>query len=308
MQGGRATRRPVTLSSGVLIPLLLQAAALFPASEVPLEADPAYTAQVRALAAESTWPTDRVDALRAELAREEAAASLLLLLERGDDAEVRLAALVASGTENPWLSDALFRIGCSYGGEAAALACLLAPARVPTRWWPALLMRAQESLAPLPVRAGAMARLLDGGCLGVWPFVRSVLRTGTAVDEPAPWADWKRGGRYELPKRILTLSLDRLLVDVDGQPSGFEPNAAWDAQVAQLRALEPRIWPQGRPVHRPAGEEVEWVALDGLLDLARAGNRRAGRAVGILSASTPMVLRVLAEEHPDLAPSLVAPR
>ena len=297
----------------MLIPLLLQAAALFPTSEVPVPADAAYAARVRALAAEVTWPTAEVDALRAELDRDAAAASLAGLLQDGNDAELRLTALVASGTKSPWLSDALFRIGCSYGGEAAALACLLAPADVPTRWWPALLMRAQEIDASLPIRAGAMARLLDGGCLGVWPLARSALRAGTAIDEPAPWADWKRGGRYELPKRVLTLSLDRLLEEVDGKPSGFEPNASWQAQAAQLAALERRVWPDGRAPSRPARDKDETVArndvpLDGLLALAREGNRSAGRAIGMICSAAPFLLRSLREEHPDVAPLLLAPR
>jgi hypothetical protein len=275
----------------MLAPLLLQAAALFPASEVLVEADPAYTARVLALAAESSWSDGEVEALRAELGSREAEASLAQLLDEGDDSELRLAALVASGTRTPWLADALYATGCSYRGEAAALACLLAPADVPERWWPALLMRAQDPLATLPVRAGAMARLLDGGCLEVWPFVRSVLRTGTAVDEPAPWADWKRTGRYELPKRILTLSLDRLLKDFDGQPSGFEPNAAWDAQVAQLAAMEPRLWQDGRPrAELVAGREVTLTLAGELARRHDAGDAAAGRALAILLSVHPAPL------------------
>lgn len=304
-----------------MLALLLQAASLFPTAPTPPEADAAFRARMEALAAQDEWLLEEINALRAEADEDAEWAAVVALIREGDHAQVRLGALLASGQGSgpvfgrEWVSDALFEVGCTHADEAVALACLLAPNDPPNEWWPALLMRAQDPLAELPVRAGALARLLDGGCLEVWPLARSVLRTGTAIDEPAPWADWKRGGRYELPKRLLVLSLDRVLEQRGEAGCGFEPNAPWPDQVEQLAALEPRLWEDGRPVGRVPGKGIHvCLPQDGeapadwpydtrgyarLRELALEGDLPALRAYAILhpgSASPPCPNCTPAEE------------
>lgn len=276
-----------------MLALLLQVSPLlFPQTSELGPVDPAFSDRVVAMADRAEWRLADVDQLRAEIDAADEFAAIIQLLDGGSESTVRLAALLATGQRQDELDDALLRAACTLPQEAPALACVLAPSRVPERWWPALLMLAQEPTATLPVRAAATARLMEAGLVEVWPLARSILRAGTRLDEPAPWADWKRGGRYELPKRLLVLSLDKLLLQHDGRACGFEPNAAWDAQVTQLEALELRIWKDGLPL-LPSGQQS--LSRDGpavpvtphaqLFSMAEAGDLQATRSLGILFAS-----------------------
>ena len=246
--------------------------------------DPAYRGAVETLAAQEHWSAADLRSLAADLAPEWD--TLAALLDDADLRRVRLCTLLASGADAQAstpvaalrLRHALLRAACTIPQEAEALACLLAPARLGAEWWPALLMLAGDPDRPLPVRGAAVGRLLEDGCSGAWPVARSLLRAGTAVDEPAPWADWKRGGRYELPKRLLVISLDRVLP----QPCGFEPNAAWASQAEQLVALESAV--AGLPTLAPEQVPATWLRL---LDAAGEDDRLALRALGMLTAVVP---------------------
>jgi hypothetical protein len=138
---------------------------------------------------------------------------------------------------------------------------------------PLIAWIAQDQRRSLAVRAAAIARLLDANCLAAWPMARRMLWTGTAVDKKTSIANWSRKGRYELPKRILLLSIQGLLKRRDLTSTDFEPNAPWVVQVEQVEklneimsALEPT---PPLPVDRMP---QSWKRL---LDLKEAGNAEA---------------------------------
>ena len=99
-----------------------------------------------------------------------------------------------------------------------------------------------------------------------------MLLTGTAADRTTTIADWPRKGRYELPKRILLLSLQHFL-QRQGQPiTDFEPNAAWNTQVLQVAELDELISNSCTPLVGPAQTPPSWHAL---MKLKEAGSDHA---------------------------------
>lgn len=256
--------------------------------------DAAYLEEVQALAAEGSWPWERIEALRATSAGRTAALAAWLP-EQNSQAQ-KLCAVLGSGCEGA-LAFALFRVGVQTDDEALGVACLMAPAPPAAEWWPALMHAALARPRPLPVRAAAAARLLEAGCWGAWPVARSMLRSGTALDEPAPWADWPRAGRYELPKRLLGAALDIRLAQAGLPPSAFEPNAAWSAQEDRLRELEPQVQALRQTAPGPAVRDLPtWQAL---LQGAARGEPRATAVLSLLAGEAlPLLRAALADPDP----------
>jgi len=253
--------------------LLLQAG-LLPAVPAPAAPDPRHLEALRALARSDPWPTARIAALRPATPRQADALAELLL--RGDLPEGRLAALVGAGTAGDTaLGAALLRFGVLAPTPEDALAGLLAVESVPAEWLPALARLAVRRDAPLETRAAACSLLLDAGVVSAWPLVRAVLLTGTAEDRGDPDWDWPRTGRYELPKRILLLALDRLLQRHGLPPSDFEPNASWAAQAARVHALD-AVVPRLETPRLPPVETLE------RLRRAAASDEEAARALALV--------------------------
>ena len=215
------------------------------------------------------------------------------------DFSLRAVATAASAcpAESP-LAAALLAQGRMRPLEATALPCLLAPLRAPLSALPALAEMSLDSTRPLSLRAAACARLLEAGCRPAWAVARSILRTGTAWDEDAPWATWQRDGRYELPKRILVMALDEILQ----QPCGFEPNAAWKKQCQQLASLEPRLpaaLALAANAYRPAAPEFKNFQKQ-VAKLILQGRESARLAVALLVPHSRTLLRQ-ALDHPEVA-------
>lgn len=268
----------------MLAGLALQAAALLPPREAVGPTPAAYRGRFAAIARGAEWSFP--DLLRLWPRSDGERAALVQLLQEGSPREVLLASIAAAGARaGDSLARACLRAACELREEDASLAALLAPAEPPAACLPALAVLVLEPDRPLSVRAAAAGRLLQADCTGAWPVARSILRTGTPLDEDAPWADWPRSGRYELPKRILLLAVDDFLCRHGEAGSGYEPNASWPDQVAQLRALEPRA---GRAVAavvaalRPPADPAFDAAGERLLAAAAAGEERAGRALALL--------------------------
>jgi hypothetical protein len=279
----------------MLVILLLQAASLLPPPMATLQViDPEYREQLLDLSshAEVDWAT--LEGRRPKNSGQ--VAVLLNFLARGNDRQARLAAILSSGNPDSALQHALLRAACTRKATNTALPCLLAAADTPASTWPALAYLAQDPKRPLALRAAAAGRLLEAGNHGVWPFCRSVFRSGTRGDEHPPWADWKRGSRWELPKRLLLLSLNRWLQRHQLKASPLEPNAAWDQQLEQLVATEVLVHKAIAKNPSPAKMNAEsYDAYRALLDLALRGDRTARLAVQWLRPHIDPVL------HRDLA-------
>ncbi|MFQ5748566.1 MAG: hypothetical protein ACE5H3_03810 [Planctomycetota bacterium] len=217
--------------------LLFQAQAFLPPQPALPVPDPAYRARVAAFAAPGRIRMADLAPLRPATPAQVAA--VIDLLRRGDSQELRVAILLGTGAEpGTPLAEALFRVGCEPGDEGSTLAAVLAPRRPAPADLPALAYLASLPERPLSVRAAAVARLLEGGCAGAWPLARAILSTGTPSEETAPWADWERTGRYELPKRTLMLFVAAWLKRHGDKPPPFEPNASWRHQAEELAVLD----------------------------------------------------------------------
>ncbi|MHC4824165.1 MAG: hypothetical protein ACYTEP_09120 [Planctomycetota bacterium] len=260
--------------------LLIQIVTLMPAApEWSDSGDSGYLNQVKELASLPAWDAEILDALHATNSAQEC--SLGSLIRRGTDAEVRLASLLGAGVDGS--SD----LGLEYWRRAAmdtdetrALACLMAPASIPDEVLPMLAWIASDPRRSLPQRAAACARLIEAERFGAWDLAHSILRTGTAMDVVGPGADWKRGGRYELPKRMLLMAIQDLLQRHDLPPTDFEPNAPWDIQLRQLAELEVtmrELATKARPHH---GGQPAWIRL---LNLEESGDMHAQGALKLLS-------------------------
>jgi len=281
------------LAQGGPLPDALQPPAPAPA----VRADEDYAAQVQALLAEAEWPWERIEALRPQAP--EQALALSQTVRTADDQALRLLATLAAGCAgDSALAHALWSRATGILPEAASVACLLAPNQASEAWWPALAQLAARPTASLPVRAAAISRLIESGCEAAWPWARAVLLTGTARDtEAEPFADWQRGGRYELPKRLIVAALDARARARGEAACGFEPNAAW---AEQERAVE-RIAAQTRSASPPMSSALapSWAAL---LHSAAARDLASQRALAMLGAARPAVLRgALASGDADLA-------
>ncbi len=284
----------------LLAALLLQLPDLLPPVAAPrIAPDPGYAAEFEAATAARVLDEAALEGLRPQGAAQEAV--LLDALLRGGPRELRLACRISAGSgPEERLSLAAAHAAWRARGEADALAALLAPSAFPAAAWPALAWMALDQARPIGVRAAATGRLLRAGCRGAWPVARSFLRTGTALDEQAPWADWNRLGRYELPKRLLVGELDAWLAEHDQPPSGFEPNAPWQDQVDRLAELEPRV-----QALLDATAPVDDAGLArGVAKLLRhlgEDQERAWRAAGMLLPHARITLQqALAEPDPML--------
>jgi len=225
----------------MLLVLLLQIATLLPPTPSFTAApDANYLQDVQKLAAMETWLLSATDALTPQNPSHQAA--LASFLHQGTNAEVRLSAILGAGCDGSSpLGYAFWRRGAIEFEEAKTIACLLAPASVPPDVIPLLAWIATDPQRSLPIRATALARLIDADQVQTWPMVHAMLLTGTAEDRETSLANWRRGGRYELPKRILLLSIQSLLQRNQLESTDFEPNAAWSAQVLQLTDLNEQI-------------------------------------------------------------------
>jgi len=271
-----------------------------PAPASTAAADPAgqsYLESVRALAQQDSWPWEQLEALRANTPARLAA--LASAFAQANAREQKLGAILGSGCAGP-LAAALFRAGVQTVDEGLGVACLLAPAAPGPEWWPALTRIALARPLSLPLRAVATARLIEAGCWGVWPVARSILRTGTAMDEPAPWANWQRAGRYELPKRLLLVSLDKRLTEAGLPACGIEPNGPWADQELALSRLEPQIQQLARSMAHPAVQRLStWRAL---LQDAASGDPRAAQVLAMLAESAlPLLRAALADADPAMS-------
>lgn len=263
--------------------LCLQILTLLPpaADTGSVEPDSVYRNQLQALVSRTTWVEERLQPLRPQEPGHDAV--LISMLERGSDAEVRLAALLAAGTsgDSP-LGLALWRRAAQDFEEARVLACLLAPSTVPAEALPSLAFLASDPSRSLPQRAAACARLLDADVLTAWPLADAILRTGTASDREAGIADWRRGGRYELPKRILLLAVQDLLRRHDLEPTSFEPNGSWKSQEKALDALQPTVdGLRGQEFATPPRLRP-WLALEKQVERGQPVAIRARRLLGQL--------------------------
>ncbi len=214
---------------------------------------------------------------------------LVGFLSKGDRRQAKLAALLAAGTNHARLSHHLYAAACTRKEEATALACLLAPTDLPHPYAPAIAYLAQSRDQPLSIRAAAAGRLLENGYLAVWPLCRSIFRSGTAEDERPAWADWRRGARWELPKRLLLLSVNRWLEQNELTASTIEPNAAWEAQLEQLAATE-KLIAQTSAVPEPT--KVQASSFRKLFDLAQSGDSQAEWAIQWIRPQFQTLMRV----------------
>lgn len=206
----------------------------------PVTVDLDYSRAVSQLAMADVWPEQEIELLQGDLPAEQN--TLAKLVAHGTDREVRLAALLGSGvaSDSP-LGRALWRRAALDFKEDRCLASLLAPGAPSADALPLLAWIAADERRTLPVRAAAVARLLDADCLAVWPLARFMLLDGTAADETTEIANWPRKGRYELPKRVLLLSIQEMLARHQQPATNFEPNSAWQAQVVQVEQLDTMV-------------------------------------------------------------------
>jgi len=264
----------------MLLSLLLQIATLLPPSPTwNTEAKVDYLQAVQQLARMELWKEEATDSLHAMTLDQQA--GLRLLLQSGTDAEVRLSTILAAGCSgDSTLGYSLWRRAGMEQDETRTIACLLAPKTVPPDVLPMLAWIAADPQRSLPQRATALARLLDADQFATWPMVRSILRTGTAADVMAPGADWKRDGRYELPKRILLLSIQHLLQRHGFDETSFEPNSAWPKQLSQLADLENSMQSMASAKRSVASNSAAtWQRLQ---DLQAEGNKIASLAMSFL--------------------------
>ncbi|MCP4093701.1 MAG: hypothetical protein GY747_09660 [Planctomycetes bacterium] len=269
--------------------LLLQIISLVPAPlEGTGEPDLTYQQSVQTLATKDSWSAEeRAQWLPQGGAHE---AALALLINDGNDAEVRLAAVLAAGADSQsTLGRALWRRAALDFDQARVMACLLAPNTPNPSALPIIAWIAQDQRRSLPVRAAAVARLLDADCLSAWPMARMMFLAGTAADEISIMANWPRKGRYELPKRVLLLSVQELLQRHQQEPTDFEPNAAWDKQVEQATALDQTMTSlQQRASLAPELAPDSWKAL---MKLHKAGSAEATASFALFRELAADLLR-----------------
>lgn len=222
----------------MLIPLLLQLAPWMPPLPPTAVADPEDVDLLQSVVAATPWPTEDLENWFPKSVEENQA--MAAMVQGADLATLRFLALASAGVEaSSPLGRALFRSACQMLPEAEALACLLAPTAPDEESALALADLALRQDRSLPVRAAALGRLLEAGYPGAWPLAKAVLITGTTQDTPElPYANWTRGGRYELPKRLLLVSIRELLPAQDQEQVSFEPNSSWADQALAAEVLE----------------------------------------------------------------------
>lgn len=227
----------------MLVPLLLQLAPWLPPLPTTAVADPDDVGLLQSVVAITPWPTEDLENWFPKSPEENQA--MAAMVEDADLTTLRFLALASAGVEaSSPLGRALYRSACQMLPEAEALACLLAPTAPDEESAIALADLALRQDRSLPVRAAALGRLLEAGYSGAWPLAKAVLLTGTTQDNPElPYATWVRGGRYELPKRLLLVSIRELLPEPERAQLSFEPNSSWANQVLAAEALEAIVAP-----------------------------------------------------------------
>lgn len=269
-----------------MLPLLFQAVTLLPTAVDAPPPSLEYLHQVQQWATAESWSLEQREQGRPVDAQQESA--LIRLLHSGEDAEVRLAAVLGAGAlPGSPLAAAYWRRAALDFDEARSLACLLAPASPDLEHQPLLAWIAVDSDRSLPVRAAAVARLLEAGQVQAWPLARRMLLSGTSLDVEDSTADWSRSGRYELPKRLLVLSLERLFLRRCGESARdrgleLEPNAAWQDQVAAVER-----WQQWFDRQPRAEWETPPQALHTLQEMEGRQKPQAVTALALLPKPEP---------------------
>ena len=198
-----------------------------------------YQRQVLELATHDNYSEKQILELRPQLNQY---AELAALLPYSTATQAKLIAVLSSGcAADSSLGDALLQLALRSRDLDVRLACLLAPTSVSIDYLPALACVSLSSDIDLSLRAVACGRLLEHQYYSAWPLAKAILLTGTASDATNghDFPDWKRSGRYELPKRLLTMMLvgavkTRRLF----RPVFFEPNAAWIVQEQQVASID----------------------------------------------------------------------
>lgn len=193
-------------------------------------------------------------------------AALIRIFVAGNQQELQLACIAAAGlNQNHPVSKAAVRLACTSPHLPTALGALLAPITIADDDLAAVAYLAADSGKPFELRAAAVGRLLETDCPNAWPLARSIFRTGTAIDEDAPWARWPRTGRYELGKRLLLESVNQWLRRHGEAPTDYEPNGSWQRQARQIMALEERAQRARRQVRIRESEvlnQASWRLME----------------------------------------------
>ena len=198
----------------------------------------AYQQQILDLALQEFYSQQQILDLRPQKHQQSEVAALL---PYATATQAKLIAVLSSGSAaDSVLSDALLQLAVRSRNLDVRLACLLAPAAVDASYLPALACLALSSDLDLSLRAVSCARLLEHQYYSAWPLAKAILLTGTATDfdNGHAFPDWKRSGRYELPKRLLTMLLTTTVLEQNGTAIVFEPNAAWAVQEQQVAAID----------------------------------------------------------------------
>ena len=228
----------------MLFAIVLQLTSLLPAPQqveslVTQDYQPtAYQQQILNLALQESYSQQQILDLRPQKHQQPEIAALL---PYATATQAKLIAVLSSGSAaDSILSDALLQLAVRSRNLDVRLACLLAPAAVDASYLPALACLALSSDLDLSLRAVSCARLLEHQYYSAWPLAKAILLTGTATDfdNGHTFPDWKRSGRYELPKRLLAMLLTTTLLEQNGITIVFEPNAAWAVQEQQIAAID----------------------------------------------------------------------
>jgi len=198
----------------------------------------AYQQQILELALQASYSQQQILDLRPQKHQQSEVAALL---PYATATQAKLIAVLSSGSAaDSVLSDALLQLAVRSRNLDVRLACLLAPAAVDASYLPTLACLALSSDLDLSLRAVSCARLLEHQYYSAWPLAKAILLTGTATDfdNGHAFPDWKRSGRYELPKRLLTMLLEAAVLAENGTTIVFEPNAAWAVQEQQVAAID----------------------------------------------------------------------
>jgi len=228
----------------MLFAIVLQLTSLLPAPQqvesLMTQGDhlTAYQQQILELALQESYSQQQILDLRPQKHQQSEVAALL---PYATATQAKLIAVLSSGSAaDSVLSDALLQLAVRSRNLDVRLACLLAPIAVDASYLPALACLALSSNLDLSLRAVCCARLLEHRYYSAWPLAKAILLTGTATDfdNGHAFPDWKRSGRYELPKRLLTMLLTTTLLEQNGTAIVFEPNAAWAVQEQQVAAID----------------------------------------------------------------------
>ena len=228
----------------MLFTIVLQLASLLPA---PQQAESlitqgddltVYQQQILELAQRESYSQQQLLDLRPKMHQQSEVAALL---PYATATQAKLIAVLSSGSAaDSVLSDALLQLAVRSRNLDVRLACLLAPIAVDASYLPALACLALNSNLDLALRAVCCARLLEHQYYSAWPLAKAILLTGTATDydNGHDFPDWKRSGRYELPKRLLTMLLETAVLEQSDISIVFEPNAAWAVQEQQVAVID----------------------------------------------------------------------